>query len=155
MLTANSYKFYQVSDLCDTNLSNGVKLVQQAKSAITDDHVRSVIDLLEDRTAMTDMTTSFVISQWSRLGLEDLDFGAGRPIYMGPVTSDIYCLFLPVCGDPESVKVLVSVPEIVAKRFEYYMGGTDVEEGDEISAENGFHVGEAEDRLMDCRDVKI
>lgn len=129
-----------MSDLC-TNLSDGVRLVQQAKSAITDDHVRAAIDLLEDKSVRTDMTTSFVISQWARLGLEDLDFGTGRPIYMGPVTSDVYCLFLPVCGDLESVRVLVSVPENVAKKFECYMRGIEVEEGDE-SAENGFQIGE-------------
>ena len=57
----------------------------------------------------------------SKLGLEDLDFGGGKPLHMGPLTSDIYCLFLPVIGDIDAVTVLVSVPESVAAKFEYYM----------------------------------
>ncbi|KAI9200962.1 hypothetical protein LWI28_015774 [Acer negundo] len=104
-----------------TNLYSGIKLVQQAKSRLTDDYVRSMIDLLEDKTVKTDLSASLVISQWSKLGLEELDFGEGKAVHMGPVTSDIYCLFLPVVGCFDSVTVLVSMPESVVEKFEYFM----------------------------------
>ncbi|KAM7259806.1 hypothetical protein ACFE04_015547 [Oxalis oulophora] len=102
-----------VNDLVDSNLCHGVKLVQQAKSRLNDEYVRSMIDLLEDPSVKTDLSRSLVISQWSKLGLEDLDFGQGKPLHMGPLTSDIYCLFLPVVGHISAVRVLVSMPETV------------------------------------------
>lgn len=119
------------------NLHHGVRLVQQAKSAVTEEHVRSVVDYLEsDRGAMPDLSASLVISEWSRLGLEKVDFGCGRAAHMGPVASDVYCLFLPVAGEAESVRVLVSVPESAAEKFEYYMSGSLVGEGENGNSAN-------------------
>ncbi|KAK6131227.1 hypothetical protein DH2020_035026 [Rehmannia glutinosa] len=111
----------QVKELIVPNLHDGVKLVQHAKSLITNDYVQSMVDLLEDKTMRTDLSTSLVISQWSKLGLEDLDFGQGKPLHMGPLTSDIYCLFLPDIGEFDAIKVLVSMPESVVGKFEFYM----------------------------------
>lgn len=111
-----------MKDLVGANLRHGVKLVRQAKSDVNnDDYVRSMVDLLEDKTLKTDLSRSLVISQWAKLGLEDLDFGEGKALHMGPLTSDVYCLFLPVVGDLDAVRVLVSVPESMADKFEYYM----------------------------------
>ncbi|KAF3548829.1 hypothetical protein DY000_02008744 [Brassica cretica] len=42
-------------------------------------------------------------------------------MYTGSLTSDIYCLFLPVAGNLDAIKVQVSLPEDVVKRLEYYM----------------------------------
>ncbi|KAM7521154.1 hypothetical protein LguiB_020116 [Lonicera macranthoides] len=111
----------KVKDLVAANLNGGVKLVQAAKSSLDDDYVRSVVDLLDNKTVKTDLSTTLVISQWSKLGLEDLDFGEGRPLHMGPLSSDIYCLFLPEIGDFNAIRVLVSMPESAISKFEYYM----------------------------------
>ncbi|KAI3717700.1 hypothetical protein L1987_69477 [Smallanthus sonchifolius] len=110
-----------VNELVEGNLHHVVKLVQEAKSSVTDNRVSDIIAILEDKNVKTDLTTSLVISQWSRLGLERLDFGEGMPLHMGPLTSDIYCLFLPVVGDPNAIRVLVSLPKSVISKFEYYM----------------------------------
>ncbi|WCJ35225.1 HXXXD-type acyl-transferase family protein [Euphorbia peplus] len=128
-----------VKDLTESNLRHGVKLVQDAKSSLNDDNVRSLIDFMEDKSVKTDLSASLVISQWSKLGLEDLDFGEGKALHMGPLTSDIYCLFLPVIGDVNAVTVLVSVPESVAGKFEYYM----MEDfWDKENNGNGYHFQE-------------
>ncbi|KAJ0247478.1 putative hypersensitivity-related protein [Hirschfeldia incana] len=111
----------KVQDLVNGNIYHAVKLVQDAKARITDAYVRSTIDLLEDKTLKTDVSCSLVISQWAKLGLEELDFGGGKPMYMGSLTSDIYCLFLPVAGNCDAIRVQVSLPEDVVKRLEYYM----------------------------------
>lgn len=111
----------KVKELVAANLHHGVKLVQRAKSTVSNDYVQSMIDLLEDGNVGTDLAASLVISQWSKLGLEELDFGEGKPIHMGPLTSDVYCLFLPVVGGSDDVKVLVSMPESVVGKFEFYM----------------------------------
>lgn len=126
-----------VKDLVTANMHRGVKLVQQAKSTLDDDYIRSMIDLLEDKTIKTDLSTSLVISQWAKLGLEDLDFGEGKPLHMGPLASDIYCLFLPVIGDLDAVTVLVSMPESIVEKFEYYMKEF-LDKEDNTDA-NGYH----------------
>ncbi|WVZ71891.1 hypothetical protein U9M48_020422 [Paspalum notatum var. saurae] len=98
----------------------GVRLVQEAKECVDDDYVRSMVDLLEERRgARPDLAASLVISAWTRLGLEDLDLGAGGAAHMGPLTSEIYCVFLPVVGDPDGVTVLVSVPQAAADKFQH------------------------------------
>ncbi|KAJ9166048.1 hypothetical protein P3X46_020849 [Hevea brasiliensis] len=128
-----------VKDLVSSTLHHGVKLVQHAKSCLSDDYVRSMIDFLEDKTVKTDLSASLVISQWSKLGLEDLDFGEGKPLHMGPLTSDIYCLFLPVIGDDEAVTVLVSLPESAVVKFEHYMKE---DFWDKEANDNGYHLEE-------------
>ncbi|OEL24475.1 Omega-hydroxypalmitate O-feruloyl transferase [Dichanthelium oligosanthes] len=110
----------------------GVRLVQEAKECVDDDYVRSMVDLLEERRgSRPDLAASLVISAWTRLGLEDLDFGAGTAANMGPLTSEIYCVFLPVIGDPHGVTVLVSVPQAAADRFQHcclgFLKDTDVD----------------------------
>ncbi|CAH2034074.1 unnamed protein product [Thlaspi arvense] len=127
----------KVQDLVNGNIYHAVKLIQEAKARITDGYVRSTIDLLEDKTVKTDVSCSLVISQWAKLGLEELDFGGGKPMYMGPLTSDIYCLFLPVAGNCDAIRVQVSLPEDIVKRLEYYMvkclDGKDNEEDNSVA----------------------
>ncbi|KAG9449738.1 hypothetical protein H6P81_009703 [Aristolochia fimbriata] len=123
------------------SVRRGVERVQEAKRSLDDDHVRSAIDLLEARRGWPDLAATLVISQWARLGLEDVDFGEGRPLHMGPLASEIYCLFLPVAGSPEAITVLVSVPERVAEKFDACMsdfsaGGGESERGDLIGNGN-------------------
>ncbi|XP_068643880.1 alcohol acyltransferase 9-like [Aristolochia californica] len=108
-------------DLVGSNVRHGVERVQDAKRALDDEYVRSMIDLLEERRARPDLSATLVISQWAKLGLEDVNFGEGKPLHMGPLASEIYCLFLPVIGNPEAITVLMSVPESVADKFESCM----------------------------------
>ncbi|XP_020219185.1 fatty alcohol:caffeoyl-CoA acyltransferase [Cajanus cajan] len=114
-----------VQELVGSNLRQAVRVVQEAKARVkSEEYVRSMVDLLEDKRVKTDLSTTFVISQWSKLGLEDLDFGEGKPLQMGPLTSDIYCLFLPVAGDAQSLRLLLSVPETMLDSFQYHMKQT-------------------------------
>jgi Transferase family len=117
----------------------GIRIVQMAKKSLQDSYIRSVIDLLEERRSAPDMSASLVISAWSRLGLEELDFGSGKPLHMGPLTSEIYCVFAPVVGDSGAINMVISVPEGVAERFEQYCirGFEGTEEKDEIEGVNG------------------
>lgn len=113
-----------VNELAVADDLNGVvRLVQNAKSIIDDDYVKSTIVLLEDKSLQADLSATLIITDWSKLGLQDLDFGAGKPLHMSPLVSDVFCLFLPVIGDVKAVRVLVSVPANVVEKFEYYMTG--------------------------------
>lgn len=108
-------------ELVSSNPRVAVELVQSAKARLDDDYVRSMVDFLEYNRAQPDLSSTLVISQWSKLGLEDIDFGEGGPLHVGPLASEIYCLFLPVIGDLHAFTVLLSVPERVASKFEYHM----------------------------------
>ncbi|KAJ6799292.1 uncharacterized protein M6B38_207340 [Iris pallida] len=112
-----------VGRLVESNPRYGVELVQRAKERVGDGYVRSVVDLLEERRARPDLSASLVISQWSKLGLEELDFGEGKPLHMGPLASEIYCLLLPVVGDLHAFTVLMSVPQGAAEKFEHLLTG--------------------------------
>lgn len=107
------------AELAGSSARGGIMLVQAAKEGVRDGHVRSVVDLLEERWTRPDLSASLVISPWTKLGLEEVDFGEGRPLHMGPMTSEIYCLFLPVVGDLHAFTLLVSVPQGIAERFHH------------------------------------
>lgn len=109
-----------MEELIASNPHYSVKLVQEAKECLNDDYVRSMIDLLDARKVKPELSSSLVISPWTKLGLEDLDFGEGRPLHMGPLASEIYCLFLPVIGDLQAFTVLLSIPQGVADLFQHY-----------------------------------
>lgn len=125
-----------VQELAGQNLCHGVRLVQEAKGRVTNEYVWSVVDHLEKSRAWPDLTASLVISSWTKLGLEDLDFGQGRPVHMGPMSSEIYCLFLPVVNEPDATTVLMSVPADVVDKFEYLLNNYSIERNLELG-DNG------------------
>lgn len=110
-----------VKELSESSLLYAVKLVQKAKASLTNEYIRSLINYLDDKTARPDLVASLVISQWSRLELTEVDFGWGKPLHVGPLGSDIYCLFLPFDGQLDAVNVLLSVPRAIIDKYEYYM----------------------------------
>ncbi|KAG6510614.1 hypothetical protein ZIOFF_028639 [Zingiber officinale] len=106
-----------VAELTASGARYGIGLVQAAKEVVDDCHVRSVVDLLELRRGWPDLSASLVISSWTKLGLEEVDFGVGLPLHMGTVASEIYCFFLQLVGDLHGYTMLVSVAQAVADKF--------------------------------------
>jgi hypothetical protein len=103
------------------NLDHGVKLVQKAKASVDEEYIKSTIDVVKDKKVIHDGSISLYVTQWNRLGLEDVDFGEGKPLHLGPLSVQIYCVFLPVIGDPNAVRVLLSVPKNIVEKFQHYM----------------------------------
>jgi hypothetical protein len=111
-----------VKDLVATNnLDHCVKLVQQAKASVNEEYVKSTIDVLKDKTLVPYGIVCLLVTQWNRLGLEDVDFGEGKPMYTSPTATQFYCLFLPVIGDPNAIRVLFSVPNYMVEKFQRNM----------------------------------
>ncbi|KAL6003283.1 hypothetical protein ACLOJK_023506 [Asimina triloba] len=97
-------------------------LVRSAKDRVDDDYVRSVVEVVsESRSACPDSVGVLILSQWSRLGLERVDFGMGKPVHVGAVCSDIYCLFLPVYKQRDAVKVMLAVPKSGIAKYEHWL----------------------------------
>ncbi|CAA7028907.1 unnamed protein product [Microthlaspi erraticum] len=106
-----------VKDLTEKGLSHATMLVRQAKERVDDDYVRSVVEAVSKK-ASPDSVGVLILSQWSRLGLERLDFGLGKPVHVGSVCCDRYCLLLPVPERSDAVKVMVAVPSSAVDSYE-------------------------------------
>ncbi|KAL0674372.1 hypothetical protein Bca4012_002353 [Brassica carinata] len=107
-----------VKDLTEKGLSHATMLVKQAKERVGDDYVRSVVEAVSKAKACPDSVGVLILSQWSRLGLERLDFGFGKPVHVGSVCCDRYCLLLPVPEQNDAVKVMVAVPSSAVDSYE-------------------------------------
>ncbi|KAJ4827909.1 hypothetical protein Tsubulata_021772 [Turnera subulata] len=108
-----------VKDLTEKGLGYASMLIKRAKENVGNDYVNSVIESVRQSRASTDQVGVLILSQWSRLGLEKVDFGMGKPVHVGPVCSDRYCLILPVYNQPEAVKVMVALPSSGAEKYEH------------------------------------
>ncbi|XP_004307660.1 PREDICTED: omega-hydroxypalmitate O-feruloyl transferase [Fragaria vesca subsp. vesca] len=117
-----------VKELTEKRLGYAAGLVRRAKERVGEDYVRGVVESVGgEKKASPDSVGVLIVSQWSRLGLDRVDFGMGRPVHVGPICSDRYCLFLPVNNDDddddgggqgESVKVMVAVPTSAVDKYE-------------------------------------
>lgn len=108
-----------VKDLVEKGLWYASGLVKSAKERVNDEYVRAVVAAVSESKASPDSVGVLILSQWSKLGLERVDFGMGRPVHVGPVCSDRYCLFLPVYDQRDAVKVMVAVPTSASDKYEY------------------------------------
>lgn len=108
-------------ELEERGIGYGSGLVRKAKERVGNEHVRRVTELVSEWRASPDWVGVLIVSQWSRLGLERVDVGMGKPVHVGPVCCDRYCLFLPVREDGVSVKVMVAVPTPAVDNYELLM----------------------------------
>ncbi|CAJ1971039.1 unnamed protein product [Sphenostylis stenocarpa] len=108
-------------ELEERGIGFGSGLVKRAKERVGNEHVRGVMDWVWDRKGCPDPVGVLIVSQWSRLGLENIDVGMGKPSHVGPVCCDRYCLFLPVRDDSVSVKVMVALPVSAVDNYDLFM----------------------------------
>jgi hypothetical protein len=74
--------------LCENSLSYALELVKKAKNEVTEEYVRSVADMLviRGRPHFT-MVRSYAVSDVTRAGFREVDFGWGKATYGGPAKS--------------------------------------------------------------------
>ncbi|KAK4756724.1 hypothetical protein SAY87_006851 [Trapa incisa] len=110
-----------VRDLTEKGLGHVAELVKQAKARVNASYVRVIIDSVRGGTRGGVMTNALIMSQWSTLGLDKVDFGMGKPVEVSPVCCDRYCLILPRGGGGDrrdGVKVMVAVPASAVEKYE-------------------------------------
>ncbi|KAF8397243.1 hypothetical protein HHK36_016153 [Tetracentron sinense] len=106
-------------ELAEKGLGYASRLVKRAKERVGEEYVRTVIKEVSESRASPDSVGVLIVSQWSRMGLERVDFGMGKPVHVGPICSDRYCLMLPVFEQREAVKVMVAVPKSGVDKYQY------------------------------------
>ncbi|EEF34077.1 alcohol acyltransferase 9 [Ricinus communis] len=107
-----------VKDLTEKGIGYASMLIKRAKERVDNEYVRSVIESVSQSRMSPDSVGVLIMSQWSRLGLERVDIGMGKPVHVGPICSDRYCLILPVFNQTDSVKVVVAVPASGVDKYE-------------------------------------
>ncbi|KAH6819839.1 HXXXD-type acyl-transferase family protein [Perilla frutescens var. hirtella] len=111
-----------VADLEGKGLSYAAELVARAKERVGEEYVREVVESVSwEKRARVDPVGALIMTQWSRLGLESVDFGMGRPVQVGPVCWDKYFIVLPVCGVPNALKVSLAVPPTALDQYLYFL----------------------------------
>ncbi|XP_074355249.1 alcohol acyltransferase 9-like [Apium graveolens] len=105
-------------NLTDKSLSYVAELVRRAKEKVGNNYVREVIELVSQTRASPDSVGVLIMSQWSRLGLDKVDFGMGPAAQVGPICSDRYCLLLPVQNQTDAVKVMLAVPTYGVDKYQ-------------------------------------
>ncbi|KAK7305896.1 hypothetical protein VNO77_43808 [Canavalia gladiata] len=108
-------------ELVERGVGYGSGLVKKAKDRVDSEHVRRVAELVSESRASPDSVGVLILSQWSRLGLDRVELGMGKPLHVGPICCEKYCLFLPVTGERESVKVSVAVPTAAFDNFHRFL----------------------------------
>ncbi|XP_057523224.1 alcohol acyltransferase 9-like [Amaranthus tricolor] len=110
-----------VKDLTEKSLGYASDLIKKAKERVDDKYVKEVIELVSENRTIPDSVGVLILSQWSRLGLERVDFGLGKPAHVGPICSDKYCLLLPVHNQREAVRVMLAVPTSAVHIYQHLL----------------------------------
>ncbi|XP_028798616.1 omega-hydroxypalmitate O-feruloyl transferase-like [Neltuma alba] len=111
-------------ELAQKGLGYASGLVRSAKERVDNEYVRKVVERVSESRASPDSVGVLIVSQWSRLGLERVDLGLGRPIHVGPICCDRYCLFLPVDNERDAVKVMVAIPASAVDQYQYFLSAS-------------------------------
>ncbi|KAH7835619.1 hypothetical protein Vadar_028034 [Vaccinium darrowii] len=113
------------AELMTKPLSYAVKLVREAIQMVTDDYMKSAIDYLEVEKPSTFLApTTLVLTKWTRLSLDTVDFGWGQPFLIGPafLPPKELAFLLSHSKDKKSFNtVLLSLPASSMKIFEELM----------------------------------
>ncbi|KAF9685030.1 hypothetical protein SADUNF_Sadunf03G0011900 [Salix dunnii] len=118
--------------LCQSPLGYALELVRRLKTQMNEEYIKSVADLmvLNGRPHHTEVW-NFLIADVTRVGLGDVDFGWGKPVYGGPVgarpcTSYYVGGFKNSSGE-EGVLVPILLPLPIMNRFqqELFSNGID------------------------------
>ncbi|KAJ6853227.1 putative benzyl alcohol O-benzoyltransferase [Iris pallida] len=108
--------------LCGNPLGYAVELVRQAKSSVTEEYMRSVADLMVARgRPHFAVVRSYLVSDVTRAGFGDVDFGWGKAVYGGPAMGGVGAIpgvasfYIPF---RDGIVVPVCLPGPAMKRFE-------------------------------------
>ena len=115
-----TYSICTAGELVEKPLSFAVSLVQKAIRMIDDGYIRSTIDFFETTRARPSLDYTLLITTWSKLTLNSIDFGWGEPLCCGPVTlpEKEVSLFLSEGKGSKAISVLIGLPAVAMETFQ-------------------------------------
>lgn len=119
-----AYATAPAREVKENPLSYCVAEIQKAIASITDDYVRSRIEMLEfHRGIPVGNSGNFFLSPWWKLGYYEFDLGWGKPVYAGPIVSNIAAHFVLVLsnGSHEGINVWIALGPAQMKNFEQFI----------------------------------
>ncbi|XP_024013427.1 fatty alcohol:caffeoyl-CoA acyltransferase [Eutrema salsugineum] len=110
-------------ELVGKPLARSVGLVKRAVELVTDGYMRSAMDYVEVNRTRPSLTATLLITSWSKLTFDKLDFGWGEPVFSAPVglPGREVILFLPGGDDMKSINVFLGLPASAMEVFEELM----------------------------------
>ncbi|KAF8038628.1 hypothetical protein BT93_B1226 [Corymbia citriodora subsp. variegata] len=112
--------------LCQNPLGYALELVKKAKADVTEEYVRSLADLMviRGRPHFT-VVRSFLVSDATKAGFEDVDFGWGEAVYGGPAKGGVGAIPGVICSyisfrnrqGENGIVVPVCLPAPAMRRF--------------------------------------
>ncbi|KAL4289498.1 hypothetical protein GQ457_14G005050 [Hibiscus cannabinus] len=114
----------EAGELLEKPLSHAVGKIQEAIKMVTDDYMRSAIDYFEVTRARPSLSSTLLITTWSRLSFHTTDFGWGEPVLSGPVAllEKEVILFLSHGQERRIINVLLGLPASAMKVAETIEG---------------------------------
>ncbi|KAJ6423032.1 hypothetical protein OIU84_024040 [Salix udensis] len=70
--------------LCLNSLGFALELIRHAKNKITEEYIRSLADFIEITKGLPKGLQSYVVSDLTSVGFDQVDYGWGKPVYTGP-----------------------------------------------------------------------
>ncbi|KAL8142756.1 hypothetical protein V2J09_015788 [Rumex salicifolius] len=110
-------------ELVDGPVSYAVRAVQRAVKMVSDGYMRSAIDYFEATRARPSLSSTLLITTWSRLAFHTTDFGWGGPRVSAPVAlpEKEVILFLSHGKERRNINVLLGLPASAMETFEELM----------------------------------
>nr|GMD97431.1 methanol O-anthraniloyltransferase-like [Ipomoea batatas] len=120
-----------VAVICAINVRDkeyAVELIEKAKSRVSEDYVRSEVNFMDSkgRPPLLRSRSSIIVTDLSRIGFDEMDFGWGKPVYGGTMdgsasaTAITHARYRNSDGE-DGVVVPVFLPAAAMKRFEEEM----------------------------------
>nr|GME20167.1 methanol O-anthraniloyltransferase-like [Ipomoea batatas] len=109
--------------LCSNPISYAAKLIREAKNMVNDDYVKSTTDLMvtRGRPIMGTILRNFLITDNSRFGYDEVDFGWGKPV-CGGVYGVVYGVGFLVphkrMEDTKGKLVALALPPLIMGKFQ-------------------------------------
>ncbi|GJY53562.1 benzyl alcohol O-benzoyltransferase-like protein [Tanacetum coccineum] len=140
---AFSISISTVRDLSQKSLGHILELILKAKTQVTEDYMRSLTDLMIIKgRPHFNIVRSFIVTDWTRSGMNEVDFGWGKLAYGGPGDRDIadLSMYLPLTNHKgeSGIVVPISLPSTAMEIFKRELNYMSVHENSQVLLEHNF-----------------